>query len=137
MQIFSVIPSFVFSIKFLATRQLMSFLVFQLGYYIQLQVHCLQGKSTWLLPLTEHLKLCHRQYPYLSYNVIDNYIYNHIRIIFVIIIVIINITDNSSGNICIATSGITIIIIAIVILIIIVIINVSISIIIFSRYILI
>ena len=34
MQIFIVIPSFVYSIKFLATRQLMFFLVFQLGYYI-------------------------------------------------------------------------------------------------------
>ena len=34
--------------------------------------HCLQEKSTSFLLLTEHLKLCHREYPHRYHNLIDN-----------------------------------------------------------------
>ena len=84
--------------------------------------HCLQEKSTCLLLLTEHLKLCDREHRYRYHNMIHNYIYNHFSIIFVIIIVI-TFFINSSSSIVISTSCITIIIIAIVIVIIIIIIT--------------
>ena len=34
--------------------------------------HCLQEKSTSFLLLTEHLKLCHREYPHRYHSLIDN-----------------------------------------------------------------
>ena len=97
--------------------------------------HCLQEKSTCLLLLTEHLKLCHCEYRHRYHNMIENYIYNHFSIIFVITIVVIIIINNSSGIIVIRTSSISNIIIAIVIAIAIIII--TINIIIYSTYILI
>ena len=83
--------------------------------------HCLQEKSTCLLLLTEHLKLCDREHRQRYHNMIHNYIYNHFSIIFVIIIVITFFINSSS--IVISISCINIIIIAIVIVIIIIIIT--------------
>ena len=34
--------------------------------------HCLQEKSTSFLLLTEHLKLCHREYPHRYHTLNDN-----------------------------------------------------------------
>ena len=94
--------------------------------------HCLQEKSTCILLLTEHFKLCHRKCRHRCHNMIENYIYDHFSIIFITIIVIIIIINSSSGMIVISTSSITIIIVAIVIAIAIIII--TINIIIFSKY---